>query len=111
MQCLKQNPVGVENSLKVLNRVRVMIESVPRSSAWQLPTGWTKREKNQGQRTSVLVPHGTSESLKEGSTIGKEKETGVYSVVEGIKQSPNFTECEEMRGEKDIKMTLGNQKP
>lgn len=40
--------------------------------------------------------------------MGTEKETGVYRVMEGIKQSPNFTEWEEMSGEKDIKMTLEN---
>lgn len=40
--------------------------------------------------------------------MGVEKETGVYSVMEGIKLSPNFSECEEMREEKDIKMTLEN---
>lgn len=29
--------------------------------------------------------------------MGTEKETGVDRVMEGIKQSPNFTECEERR--------------
>lgn len=31
-----------------------------------------------------------------------EKETGVYRVTEGLKQSLNCADCEEMRGENDF---------
>lgn len=45
---LSNYPLGMENSLKTLTRVRVLIKLVSRHSAWQLPDGGTKRDRNQG---------------------------------------------------------------
>lgn len=67
-----------------------------------------QKGEKPGLENKCFSSDGTNGSLKEGSAVGIERETGVYSVMEGIKQSPNFTECEERRGEKDIKMTLEN---
>lgn len=46
---LSYNPVDVENSVKTINRVRVMIESVPGSSAWQFRQGRPKGRETRGR--------------------------------------------------------------